>query len=278
MVPRPFDPNASSSNTMVTDHSAHGEENGSSPPSQKDDEALLEIKKAKKNVYVRSDEHAWLPARLLEQSSDGKEAVVQVFDLEDENSSATPQSRQMVVQLEDYPPQCALPLQNVNEYGDMIDLPFLHEPGILYNLRTRFLRDRPYTRTGEDILIAMNPYQWLPALYTAEQRLRYMPDKIYDQASKMVKKSVAPHVYEISAMAYRGLADVANGRNQSILVSGESGAGKTETVKICLDHIATIQGGLKRPGASGLSSDSSKNQHQVMSSIVQRVVDSNPLL
>ena len=136
------------------------------------------------------------------------------------------------------------------------------------------MNDRPYTRTG-DILIAINPYQWLGDIYTTEKRKLYMPDKIYDEASGMVKKSIEPHVYEVSAMAFRGLA--VNKKNQSILVSGESGAGKTESVKICLDHIATIQGGLKRQ--SELQKDTMKDgQHQVMSSIVQRVVDSNPLL
>jgi myosin-5 len=222
--------------------------------------------KAKKNVFVKNEDHAWLPARILEQTED--EAIVQVYDLED----GKPRPGTTTVQLKDYPPQNALPLQNVNEHSDLIDLPFLHEPGILYNLRTRFLNDKPYTRTG-DILIAVNPYQWLSKIYTTQNRKLYTPETTYDPYSGMVKKEMEPHVYEMSAMAFRGLA--VNKKNQSILVSGESGAGKTETVKICLDHIATLQGGLKRPGAL---TDSDKEQHQVMSSIVQRVVDSNPLL
>eukprot|EP00977_Amphora_coffeiformis_P010867 scaffold2554_cov156-Amphora_coffeaeformis.AAC.4 len=84
--------------------------------------------KAKKNVFIRSDEYAWLPARIVEQNEE--EALVQVFDLVEEgggprDSTAAP--RETVVQLRDYPPQNALPLKNVNEYGDLIDLPFLHE-------------------------------------------------------------------------------------------------------------------------------------------------------
>ena len=79
--------------------------------------------KAKKNVFIRSDEHAWLPARIVEQTAE--EAVVQVFDLEDGPRGST--RREITVQLQDYPPQNALPLKNVNEYGDLIDLPFLHE-------------------------------------------------------------------------------------------------------------------------------------------------------
>jgi myosin-5 len=75
------------------------------------------------------------------------------------------------------------------------------------------------------------------------------------------KSHVEPHVYETSSLAYRGLA--VDGQNQSILVSGESGAGKTETVKILMSHLASIQ---------------SKNNQVVKSDIVERVLDSNPLL
>ena len=208
---------------------------------------VSESPRAKKNVFVRSEEHAWLPARIIDECE--SKATVQVFDLENNVTEAT-------VALDDYP-NAALPLQNVNEYGDMIDLPFLHEAGILYNLRRRLINDRPYTRTG-DILIAVNPYDWLDNLFSRATQKRYTPDSTYDPASGMARKSLDPHVYEISALAVRGLPT----RNQSILVSGESGAGKTETVKICLDHIATLQ------------ADASSKR----SRIVDRVVDSNPLL
>jgi myosin-5 len=71
-------------------------------------------------------------------------------------------------------------------------------------------------------------------------------------------------VYETSSLAYRGLA--VEGEHQSILVSGESGAGKTETVKILLSDLASVQRGHKHRACNGESP------------IVQRVLDSNPLL
>jgi myosin-5 len=77
------------------------------------------------------------------------------------------------------------------------------------------------------------------------------------------RQHVEPHVYETSSLAYQGLAF--DGLDQSVLVSGESGAGKTETVKIAMNHIASVQAG---PG--GISASSS--------AVVQRVLDSNPLL
>jgi myosin heavy subunit len=75
-----------------------------------------------------------------------------------------------------------------------------------------------------------------------------------------------PHVYEVSALAYRGLAR--SGQDQTILVTGESGAGKTETVKIVMDHLATVQ--LTRPG--GVDDD-----HCSSKDIVDRVIKSSPV-
>lgn len=74
-------------------------------------------------------------------------------------------------------------------------------------------------------------------------------------------------MYETSSLSYRGLA--VEGQDQSVLVSGESGAGKTETVKILMSHLASVQ-----RVASGLSSVGEGG----VSPIVQRVLDANPLL
>jgi myosin heavy subunit len=127
------------------------------------------------------------------------------------------------------------------------------------------MNTKPYTRTG-DIIVAVNPYQWYNDLYTEEKRRLYSRRLVWDGSSAAkdtVRASLQPHVYEVSALAYRGLLD--DSSNQSILVSGESGAGKTETVKICLNHIASIQYGQH----SGYSE---------IDPIVSRVVESNPLL
>jgi len=100
---------------------------------------------------------------------------------------------------------------------DMTNLNYLHEAAILFNLRTRFFAARPYTYTG-DICIAVNPYQWLD-IYTEAIRKEYF---IFG------RKELPPHAYATSAAAFNGIQE--GGPNQSVLVSGESGAGKTETV------------------------------------------------
>jgi myosin-5 len=70
-----------------------------------------------------------------------------------------------------------------------------------------------------------------PKLFSDSNREQYL---------KLLRHELHPHVYATSAASYRGLRDY--NRNQSILVSGESGAGKTETVKILMGHLAHISG------------------------------------
>lgn len=130
-------------------------------------------------------------------------------------------------------------------------------------MKERHGTGHPYTRTG-DIVIAVNPFQWFKEIYTEKVRARYARTLVWENKEGGDQRDkVAPHVYETSAMSYNGLAF--GGNNQSILVSGESGAGKTETVKICMNHIATCQQGPKANSSE-------------MSPVVQRVLESNPLL
>jgi myosin-5 len=143
--------------------------------------------------------------------------------------------------------------------------PFLiFQAAILYNLKLRHINDKPYTRTG-DILIAVNPYQWHDHLYTEQKRNHYSNRLVWEPSDCDPRGSMDPHVYEVSALSYKGLAF--EGEDQSILVSGESGAGKTETVKICLNHVATVQRDRK--------ADHDDNEYDP---VVKLLVDSNPLL
>eukprot|EP00927_Polykrikos_kofoidii_P069127 TRINITY_DN6450_c0_g4_i1.p1 TRINITY_DN6450_c0_g4~~TRINITY_DN6450_c0_g4_i1.p1 ORF type:complete len:1447 (+),score=225.31 TRINITY_DN6450_c0_g4_i1:242-4582(+) len=146
----------------------------------------------------------------------------------------------------------SLPFQNsdmpAHGFPNMTTLDHLHEAALLHNLRVRFFAaSSPYTYTA-DIVIAINPYQWHGHLYTDEQRKEYL---VFD------RNKLPPHVYATSGTAYSGLQE--KRVDQSILVSGESGAGKTETVKILMAHLALIA-----------SSDDTSH--------IQRIVESNPLL
>jgi len=222
-------------------------------------------------VFIRDPEFAWIPA--VKIGGDAKKAIVKVPKYPDEQSmicdggAGAKGTEEEEVLLKDYH-RGVLPMQNVDPSGclkpfaDMVELPFLHEAAILYNLKDRHANGKPYTRTG-DIIIAVNPFQWFTEYYTEKVRNRYARVLVWDGTEGDARALVEPHVYETSALSYKGLAF--DDKDQSILVSGESGAGKTETVKICMNHIASCQ-----QGPNAKSSE--------MSPVVQRVLDSNPLL
>jgi myosin V len=108
------------------------------------------------------------------------------------------------------------------------------QAAILYNLKLRHVRGLPYTRTG-DIIIACNPYKWYHHLYSEDVRCRYADTLVWNhhgsrhhegdekEQGANYRSKLDPHVYETSSLAYRGLT--VEGDDQSILVSGESGAG-----------------------------------------------------
>lgn len=132
-------------------------------------------------------------------------------------------------------------------------------------MKQRHLDNFPYTRTG-DIIIAVNPFQWFTEIYTEKVRASYANTLVWEDHEGDPRKLVEPHVYEVSSLSFKGLAF--GGKDQSILVSGESGAGKTETVKIAMNHIASVQ-----RGKTSATSDSSFSDP-----VVNRVLESNPLL
>jgi myosin heavy subunit len=114
-------------------------------------------------------------------------------------------------------------------HDDLVLLEDLCEGMVLHNLKERYLKDQIYCGVGA-ILIAINPFKRLP-LYT--------PD-IIEKYNKRGNKVLPPHPFDIADKAYKTLLEVET--NQSILVSGESGAGKTETTKQCLMFLADVAG------------------------------------
>ncbi|CAI9260809.1 unnamed protein product [Lactuca saligna] len=134
---------------------------------------------------------------------------------------------------------------------DMTKLAYLHEPGVLQNLKSRYNMDEIYTYTG-NILIAVNPFKRLPHLYDKHMMEQYKGAGLGE---------LSPHPYAIADSSYRQMVN--EGISQSILVSGESGAGKTESTKNLMQYLAYMGG---RPPAPG------------QRSVEQQVLESNPVL
>ncbi|XP_046961544.1 myosin-VIIa isoform X2 [Vanessa cardui] len=123
----------------------------------------------------------------------------------------------------------AMHATSVHGVEDMISLGDLHEAGILRNLLIRYNDNLIYTYTGS-ILVAVNPYQILP-IYTADQIKLYKERKIGE---------LPPHIFAIGDNAYAHMRRY--GQDQCIVISGESGAGKTESTKLILQYLAAISG------------------------------------
>ena len=137
--------------------------------------------------------------------------------------------------------------------NDLITLTHLHEPAVVSSLQKRYEADIIYTATGP-VLIALNPFKSIPRLYGEASMKRY-----WDKAEKNMRAELPPHVYQIADSSFRSMmrkieASLGNNTaaqsntaqsnsidaNQAILVSGESGAGKTVTTKFVMKYLAAL--------------------------------------
>ncbi|XP_030554862.1 myosin heavy chain, muscle isoform X9 [Drosophila novamexicana] len=150
-------------------------------------------------------------------------------------------------------------LQQVNppkyeKAEDMSNLTYLNDASVLHNLRQRYYNKLIYTYSGL-FCVAINPYKRYP-VYTNRCAKMYRGKR---------RNEVPPHIFAISDGAYVDM--LTNHVNQSMLITGESGAGKTENTKKVIAYFATV-------GASGKKDESQKNK----GSLEDQVVQTNPVL
>ncbi|XP_037613559.1 unconventional myosin-Va isoform X5 [Sebastes umbrosus] len=132
--------------------------------------------------------------------------------------------------------------------NDLTALSYLHEPAVLHNLKVRFIDSKLiYTYCGI-VLVAINPYESLP-IYGSDIINAYSGQNMGD---------MDPHIFAVAEEAYKQMAR--DERNQSIIVSGESGAGKTVSAKYAMRYFATV---------SGTTSEAN---------VEQKVLASNPIM
>eukprot|EP01125_Pyxidicula_operculata_P011624 TRINITY_DN380_c0_g1_i3.p1 TRINITY_DN380_c0_g1~~TRINITY_DN380_c0_g1_i3.p1 ORF type:complete len:2192 (-),score=799.53 TRINITY_DN380_c0_g1_i3:42-6617(-) len=131
---------------------------------------------------------------------------------------------------------------------DCAMLSHLSQASVLHNLKLRYDASVIYTYSGL-FLVAINPYKWFP-IYTPEVVSRYINKR---------KTEVPPHVFASADSAYRAL--LTNNKSQSMLVTGESGAGKTENCKKIIQYLAAVGG---KSGSEG--------------SLEKKLLQANPLL
>ncbi|CAM4532013.1 unnamed protein product [Leuciscus chuanchicus] len=120
-----------------------------------------------------------------------------------------------------------LPQPLPKDFDDLCNLPNLNEKTLLDNLRSRFKQEKIYTYVGS-ILIVINPFKFLP-IYNP----KYV--KMYDnhQLGKL-----EPHIYAVADVAYHAMLQ--SKQNQCIVISGESGSGKTQSTNFLIHHLTAL--------------------------------------
>ncbi|URD93545.1 DIL domain [Musa troglodytarum] len=187
-------------------------------------------------VWLEDKDSAWVEAEVI----DVKDKLVTVVE-------STRRKKVTVASAKLLPRDADGDLGGVD---DMTKLTYLNEPGVLYNLSRRYALNEIYTYTGS-ILIAVNPFTKLPHLYNEHMMEQYKGARLGE---------LSPHVFAVADASYRAMMhDV---RSQSILVSGESGAGKTETTKLIMQYLTYV-------GGRAANDDRT---------VEQQVLESNPLL
>ncbi|XP_027020170.1 unconventional myosin-Ib isoform X1 [Tachysurus fulvidraco] len=139
-------------------------------------------------------------------------------------------------------------LDNMIGVGDMVLLEPLSEETFIGNLKKRFEHNEIYTYIGS-VVISMNPYKALP-IYTADKVEEYRNRNFYE---------LSPHIYALADEAYRSLRD--QEKDQCILITGESGAGKTEASKLVMSYVAAVCG-----------------KGQEVNKVKEQLLQSNPVL
>ena len=132
---------------------------------------------------------------------------------------------------------------------DLVMLATLSDKNIMENIKTRFAKDLIYTNIGQ-VLISVNPFKKIPGIYSDEQ-IQYFRTH--------GKTATTPHIFALAEDTYRTM--VLEEENQCVIISGESGAGKTEASKQIMQYVAAVSGNSKE-----------------MQRVKEIMLESNPLL
>ncbi|XP_075696180.1 myosin-10-like isoform X3 [Rhinoderma darwinii] len=194
---------------------------------------------AKKQVWVPSQKHGFEAASIKEERGD--EVVVELAE----------NGKKVVINKDD--------IQKMNppkftKVEDMAELTCLNEAAVLHNLKDRYYSGLIYTYSGL-FCVVINPYKNLP-IYT---------EQIVEMYRGKKRHEMPPHIYAISETAYRSMLQ--DREDQSILCTGESGAGKTENTKKVIQYLAHVA-----------SSHKGRKENTAPGELEHQLLQANPIL
>uniref|UniRef100_A0A8D1LID7 Myosin-11 n=1 Tax=Sus scrofa TaxID=9823 RepID=A0A8D1LID7_PIG len=194
---------------------------------------------AKKLVWVPSEKQGFEAASIKEEKGD--EVIVELV----ENGKKVTVGKDDIQKMN--PPK-------FSKVEDMAELTCLNEASVLHNLRERYFSGLIYTYSGL-FCVVVNPYKQLP-IYS---------EKIIDMYKGKKRHEMPPHIYAIADTAYRSMLQ--DREDQSILCTGESGAGKTENTKKVIQYLAMVA-----------SSHKGKKDTSITGELEKQLLQANPIL
>ncbi|ULT86007.1 hypothetical protein L3Y34_006002 [Caenorhabditis briggsae] len=197
---------------------------------------------SKKNVWVADPEEGFIAAEIKSSKGD---TVVVVTSKGVEKTIKKDDAQQM------NPPK-------YEKTEDMANLTFLNDASVLHNLRQRYYSMMIYTYSGL-FCVVINPYKRLP-IYSESVCQMYLGKR---------RNEMPPHLFAVSDEAYRNMTN--DKENQSMLITGESGAGKTENTKKVISYFAMV-------GASQQSKKEKSKKDKAQVSLEDQIVQTNPVL
>ncbi|XP_069573588.1 myosin-11-like isoform X1 [Brachyistius frenatus] len=199
---------------------------------------------AKKMVWVPSETQGFEQASIKEEKGD--QVLVELA-----NGQKTTVNKDDIQKMN--PPK-------FSKVEDMAALTFLNEASVLNNLRERYFSSLIYTYSGL-FCVVVNPYKMLP-IYS---------EKIIEMYKGKKRHEVPPHIYSITDNAYRNMMQ--DREDQSILCTGESGAGKTENTKKVIQYLAVVASSHK-----GKKDASPQQQQLAYGELEKQLLQANPIL
>ncbi|EFP91721.2 Myosin type-2 heavy chain 1 [Puccinia graminis f. sp. tritici] len=212
-------------------------------------------------AWFPDKDEGWLSAELQEKdiAANGSIKLLFIDDNGKERQVTTTTDQVTKTRGADLPPLRNPPLLEATE--DLTNLSYLNEPAVLHTIRTRYTTARQiYTYSGI-VLVAVNPFIAVP-LYSSDIVQAYAGRK---------KGELEPHLFAIAEDAYRCM--IRDRRDQTVIVSGESGAGKTVSAKYIMRYFATVDdpdrpGKRKQQGADGSG----------MTEVEEQILATNPIM
>ncbi|KAI5862838.1 putative myosin MYO2 [Durotheca rogersii] len=200
----------------------------------------------------------WVASEVVKRTVDGDKVILE-FKLENEETKTVTLSAAALQNAND---PSLPPLMNpsmLEASDDLTNLSHLNEPAVLQAIRLRYMQKEIYTYSGI-VLIATNPFARVDSLY--------VPGMVQVYAGKQ-RETQAPHLFAIAEEAF--IKMIKDKRNQTVVVSGESGAGKTVSAKYIMRYFATRESP-DNPGGRV------KKGSETMSETEEQILATNPIM